>query len=430
MNLFWDVIVVGGGASGVAAAVSASEKNCKTLLIEQNSFLGGSATASLVTPMMKNGFETPQSSLTQGLYKEILNKLYQTGDSAIHENGNIGWFNPEIMKCALDDMCIDSGVSILFNTFVSDVKVKNDKIVSLKCINKSGEIFLKAKYFIDATGDADIANLAKIPCEIKDVQALSLRLNISNLDMDKFTNWMRKIDSNPDTTSICTTDNGQLLVTTAYTSENKDWKLKPYFEKGIKEGIITEEDAEYFQIFSIPGQPGTMSFNCPRIAMKNINPLNVEDTSKALVLGRQQIRRMANFCKKYFIGFEDAFISQIAPQLGVRSSRRIEGKYKLTEDDILSCKKFDSAIAKSNYPIDIHSKDSKKNELNFIDKRDYYEIPLETMLNNKIANLIVVGKAISSTFKAQASLRIQPNCWATGEAAGRYVADELIRHMF
>ncbi|HBG48724.1 MAG TPA: FAD-dependent oxidoreductase, partial [Cyanobacteria bacterium UBA9971] len=193
-----------------------------------------------------------------------------------------------------------------------------------------------------------------------------------------------------------------------------------------REGVLKEEDAAYFQVFSIPGQKNSIAFNCPRISSdKELDPLNAEDVSYAYKQGRKQIRRLAEFCKKYLSGFEEAYVSQIAPQLGVRDSRRINGLYKLTEEDILNAKKFDNKVAKSNYPVDVHAKEKGKNELKHLPPDQYYEIPLESLIPENIENLLVVGRCISTTFKAQASIRIQPNCWSMGEYAGKYVADKI-----
>jgi hypothetical protein len=439
----WDLIVVGGGSSGAAAAISASRQKCKTLLIEKAGFLGGTATGALVTPMMKNMLDNNQN-LTNGIYMEVLENLKKTGHAATHSDGNPGWFDPEMMKCVLDDICEESGVSVLFNTMVTDVKVQDNLVISVKCFNKSGYSEFKAKHFIDATGDADVAALAGVPFELGDSdkkyncifeeknehhhQALSLRFVMDNINLEAFGKWLMEIDPDSEVSSVVKSKEGLLLITTAYTSEDKDWKLKPYFEQAIKDGVLKSEDAAYFQVFSIPGQKNALAFNCPRIySDKNLNPLNMWDLSYAYKMGRKQIRRIAEFCKKYLVGFQEAYISQIAPELGVRDSRRIEGIYKLTEEDIFKAKKFDNVAAKSNYPIDIHSIEKGKNELKFLPSGEYYEIPVESLMPKNITNLLVVGRAISAGFRAEASLRIQPNCWSIGETAGKIVSEKIIR---
>lgn len=425
----FDLIVAGGGLAGIASAISASRSGLKTLIIERLSFLGGAATAGLVTPMMKNMLSSGES-LNSDIYHEILERMKLSGDSGTHENLNPGWFNPEILKIILDEMCLESGVNLLFDSFISDASINNKEIKNIEVINKSGKNYYYSKYFIDATGDADLAVLAGCKYNSGNKnginQAVSLRFMMSGVDLKIFSEWIEQIDPDKNVSPVCRDENNNILITTAYTSEDKGWNLAPIFKQGIEKGIIKQEDAEYFQIFSVPGQNGTIAFNCPRIySEKPLDPTNAEDISYAYITGRKQIKRISEFCKKFFKGFENAFISEIAGSLGIRESRRIIGKYTLTENDIATAKKFPNSVAKSNYPVDIHSQEKNKSILQILPENDYYEIPLDSLIPENINNLIVVGRSISSTFKAQASLRIQPNCISMGEYAGKYAADIL-----
>jgi len=424
----WDLIVVGGGTSGVAAAIVSARHGVNTLLIEKMSFLGGTSAGALVTPMMNNSLDRDHN-LTGGIYSEIISKLKLTGHSAKHENGNPGWFDPEMMKCILDDMCEEAGTKVLFDTVLTGAEVKNGCITSINCFNKSGFNKFESEYFIDATGDADLAAFTGVPFESGtdgEHQTFSLRFNMANVDLDTFGSFLNRIDPDSGVSSVYYTQERQLLLTTAYTWDDKSWKLKPYFDQAVKDGVLKPEDTAYFQVFSIPGQKNALSFNCPRIySEKSLDPLNMWDISHAYTMGRKQIRRIAEFCKCYLTGFKDAYISEIAPMLGVRDSRRIEGVYKLTEDDIINAKKFEHPVAKSNYPVDIHNKEKNKSELRFLPEGQYYEIPMESLIPENINNLFVIGRSISATFKAEAALRIQPNCMSMGEAAGNAVAKKL-----
>lgn len=425
MNKNWDLIVAGGGSSGVSAAISAARNGCKVLIIEKNSFLGGTATGALVTPMMRNRLKNGEN-LSGGIMTEVLERLAQTGDSASFKNENPGWFNPEMLKCVLDDFCEENKVDIIFDTVVLSAEIDNKNISSVKCWNKGGISDFSAKYYIDATGDADLAAAAGVQFESKEHQTFSLRFMMTNVNMEKLSQWLTEIDPDSTMTEVDYHDFETVLLTTAHTWDDLGWKLRPFFGLAIRDGILEQQDAAYFQIFSVPGQKNTIAFNCPRIfANRELDPLNPNDISFAYRQGRKQIRRLAKFCVKYLAGFEEAFVSQIAPQLGVRDSRRINGIYKLTESDILNGKKFENPTAKSNYPIDVHSSEKGKNELVHIPDNQYYEIPLESLIPENVENLLVVGRCISATFKAQASVRIQPNCWSTGEFAGKYIASKI-----
>ena len=421
----WDLIVAGGGTSGLAAAVAAAKKGCRVLIIEKNSFLGGSATGALVTPMMKNRLSNGED-LTSGLVREVLNRLKTTGNSASFKDENPGWFNPEIMKCVLDDICEENNIDVLFDTVVTGSYVDNNTISGINCWNKGGFSDYVAKYYIDASGDADLAALSGVPFESKEHQTLSLRFTMANVNLDEFAKWLTDIDPDAVQESIDYKNYETILLTAAHTWDNQGWKLRPFFGLAIRENIIESSDAAYFQIFSIPGQKNSVAFNCPRIfSINELDPLNPKDISYAYRQGRKQIRRLAKFCNIYLAGFEEAYISQIAPMLGIRDSRRIEGQYKLMEDDVLKGRKFSQPVAKSNYPVDIHSQEEGNNELIPLPPNEYYEIPLESLIPQNLENLLVVGRSISTSFRAQASVRIQPNCWAMGEYAGNYVAGKI-----
>lgn len=412
----YDLIVAGGGTSGIAAAVSAARNGLKVLLIEKNSFLGGTMTGALVTPMMKNLQQDNTNILI-----EILERLAKTGDSINYLDDNPGWFNPEMMKCVLDDICEEAGVEILFDTIIISADTLGKNIESIECFNKSGRQYFAAKYFIDATGDSDLANLVKIPFEMGDygmTQPVSLRFNMAGINVEKFAIWLENFDSDRNVTTIFRKA-GHTYLSTACTFDDKEWKLRPLFEKALEKRVLKYSDCKYFQIFSIPGQDGSIAFNCPRID-SNINPLNAKDISKALIEGRKAIRRIAQFVKEFLPGFEQAYVSTIANNLGVRDSRRIKGKYMLTKDDLSRI--VENPVAKSDYPFDVHSNSQNKSVLS---RRAYYEIPLDSLLVNEFDNLMIIGRSISADFLMQSSLRIQPTCLAMGEFAGKYIAEKF-----
>lgn len=430
-----DVLVTGGGSAGVSAAVASARSGAKTVLIEKSTFLGGMATGALVTPMMKNALDA-KNILTKGLFLEVCNRLIQSGGGATFKDGNPGWFNPEVYKWVLDEMCTEAGVKLMFDCQIVSAHVGAFRgmpsLQKIFIINKGGCFSLSAKEFIDTTGDGDLISLSGVSFESGEndkKQAMSLRFMMAGVDLNVLANYLKENDKTGDS-PVYYLDNGDILLSTAYTPE-KDWTLKPVFEQALKNGDLEKEDAAYFQIFSVPGSYGLVAFNCPRITPydKALNPLDNEDTSWLLVHGRQMIKRISNFCKKYLPGFKNSYVCQIAPLIGVRESRRLIGQYILTKDDVLSGKKFEDAIADSNWPIDVHP--SRRGEVTSPLQRpsdgDYYQIPLRSLLpkENEIRNLIVAGRCLSATFEAQGSARIQANCWAMGEAAGKLAAKRI-----
>ena len=426
----WDVLVAGGGSAGVAAATSSARSGAKTILIEKSTFLGGMATGALVTPMMKNALDA-KSILTKGLFLEVCERLIKSGGGATFKDGNPGWFNPEVYKWVLDEMCTEAGVRLMFDCQIVSVLVENKSLKKVFFINKGGCFSISSKEFIDATGDGDLVALSGVSYESGEKnkrQAMSLRFMMAGIETKILGKWLQENDKNGDS-PVYLLDSGDVLLSTAFTFE-KDWALKPFFEKALKNNDLKKEDAAYFQIFSVPGSPGLIAFNCPRITPKDkdLDPLNNENTSWLLTEGRQMIKRISNFCKKYLPGFQNSYVCQIAPFIGVRESRRLIGQYVLTADDVLSGRKFEDSVASSNWPIDIHpSKLNEKGQLRHPKNGDYYQIPLRSILpkENEIKNLIVAGRCLSATFEAQGSARIQANCWAMGEAAGLLAAKRV-----
>lgn len=452
----YDVVVVGGGTSGVAAAYTAAKSGLKTLLIEKKIHLGGAITSGLVLPVMNAG----NSEINRDFYDELVFRMAEYG-AQIEFQGNKGWFNPEVLKIVLDEMLTSVGVEIRFLTSIEKVEVGFDdnikklelrsellseninKIYShnnndmlrganarqlLECIkqidgdNNFGQEeklleCVETRYIIDATGNCDVGKICGCNFIDNEMQPVSLRFIMSGIDMEKFAHWLREIDADCEVSPIEEID-GTVHISTAYTwDKNSVWALRPVFEKAIAAGDLTVEDSNYFQVFTVAGCDGALAFNCPRI-LKNLDLTDIKAVSGALIEARGSILRLAEFCKKYFEGFEKAYISNIADDLGVRVSRRIEGRYLYTERDLKEGKRFDNPVLEANYPIDVHSSEQDGSELK---KVGYYQLPIESLMSAEINNLFVVGRCLSADFKAQAALRVQQSCFSMGEAVAKYI---------
>ncbi|HAE39860.1 MAG TPA: hypothetical protein DCG57_14715, partial [Candidatus Riflebacteria bacterium] len=188
---------------------------------------------------------------------------------------------------------------------------------------------------------------------------------------------------------------------------------------------LQESDGNYFQIFTVPGRPGELAFNCPRISDMT-DGTNVDHLSSAMRKGRQAIRRYVEFCRRFLPGCDNSYLSCSAAIAGVRETRRIVGLYQLTTEDVLAARKFDDAVARCNYPVDVHRDPGEEGGgLTHIPEGEYYEIPYRCLVPEQVDNLLVAGRCLSATFEAQASTRIQPVCRALGEAAGLAAALSL-----
>lgn len=437
MNKFYDVIIIGGGTAGCATAYIAGKLGLKVLLIEKGIHLGGTMTSGLVVPVMKSG----NHQINTDFYNILVEEMHKVGGQVTYQD-NSGWFNPELMKIVLDKMMKDVSVDVMYNAEVKDVKTEGKYVLSLETNKeilsvyneevdtdnnlekyKPLSVYIGAKYFVDATGNCDFSN--NINCKFLEMkseyQPMSLRFLMSGIDIEKFGKWLLEKDTDRNVTTVENID-GVTHLSTAYTWDtDKQWALAPFFDKAVKEGLLKDSDRNYFQVFTVAGMPSTLAFNCPRIP-ENLNPNLVKDTSKALIEGREAIYRLSLFCKKYFPGFENAYISNIADFLGVRVSNRLKGKYVYTIDDLKSGKKFEHPALISNYPVDVHNKSKNTSTL---EKTGEYQLPIESLMSYDYDNLFVVGRGISADYMAQGALRVQASCFSMGEAVAKYIKNQL-----
>ena len=413
----YDILVVGGGTAGCACAYTAAKYGLKVLLIEQNSFLGGSITSSLVIPAMN----ISKNAINTEFYNTLYSELEKLDGAVTYQDGNKGWFNPELTKIVLDKMLSDVKVDIIFDSYVDSIK---DELLSyivtigannLRYYSKELLPSIETNSIVDATGDAIICHM--LNCEFlndsNDSQPKSLRFIMSGVNTNLFSKWIMEYDSDRDVTTSCSKGNN-VMFSTAYTWDNsKKWALAPLFRDAIAANIITEEDSNYFQIFTVAGTQDSVAFNCPRLVDEKLS------LTEAYIKGRESILRLSQFCKKYLPGFKNSYISSIANSLGIRVSRRVKGKYVYTKDDLLQGKTFDNPVVVSNYPIDIHSKDQNSSTLAEVERE--YQLPVESLIVKN--NLFVIGRCISAEFEAQAALRVIPSCFSMGEGLAKYLAE-------
>mgnify|MGYP001805810695 CR=1 FL=1 len=417
----YEVIVVGGGTAGCAAAYIAGKSGLRTLLVEKNIHLGGTMTSGLVIPAMNSS----QNQINTDFYKALIKELKPLNGQATYMN-NPGWFNPELCKIALDRLMAKANVEVLFDTHIVGVNTLNKEIDGLMLSSNMLSVYIGAKYVVDATGNCDVAKLAgaEFIQNENEFQPVSLRFEMSGINLNTFSSWLLDYDKDRTVTTMQLID-GQIHLSTAYTWDTRPkdkikWALEPLFLDAVKEKVLKDSDRSYFQLFTIPNMLSSVAFNCPRVYLDtDVNPLDNSDISKALIEGREAIVRIANFCKAYFPGFEKSYISNIADMLGVRVSRRIKGKYVYTINDLKTGKKFENPVLISNYPIDIHS--NKKGESVLEHSVVEYQLPMESLMSADFRNLFVAGRCLSADFHAHAALRIQPSCFSMGEGIAKWI---------
>lgn len=386
----YDLTVIGGGFSGVAAAISAARSGIKVLLIEKSGSLGGAMSNCLVYPFMpfwtKNPENQKREDLSRGIFSEMREKHKMLNPEATEL-----LFNPEYFRMVLDSMCDDAGVDVLFHTTMYDV-VKDDRIIKgINVIAGSEKIYIESDFFIDATGDGNLLYMAG--CDY-------------SLGRDK--------DSLCQPMTICFRMSG---VDIELLKKDRD-KLQKLYKEYKEQGKIKNPREDLLFFFGIGD--GIVHFNTTRIVQ--LNPTNPFDVSKAEMMGRKQIVETVNFLKENSDAFKNATLSSIASDIGIRESRKLKGEHILTQTELKDCVDFEDSIALGNYDIDIHNPEGSGTSHYFFKDGEYYKIPYRSLLPKEFDNLLVAGRCISATHEAQASIRIMPICACLGEAAGTAIA--------
>lgn len=418
----YDIVIFGGGTSGISAAYTASKLGLKTLLVEKSDVLGGAITQGLVIPVMKLNSE----GINTEFYNDLLQFSAKYNAQATYCDGNSGWFNPELLKIVFDDMLKSAKCNVLFGSEASSVNFDNqEKIFSIKIKHKILLLHIEASYIIDATSNGEIFKILNFNFQEKNEnsQAPSLRFIMSGINVKEFSDWIMNLDDNRNVTTSCETDGITLCSTACTWDKSKNWALLPIFEQAIENGDLERADSAYFQVFSVPHMSDSIAFNAPRIILEDWEDITDPFVySRALIQGRERVYRLFNFCKKYLIGFKNAYISHISDTLGVRESYRVKGKYTFTKDDIINPKSFANVAFSCDYPIDIHS-NKNEDKLEFV--KHNYKVPLECLISQENDRVYAVGRIISADFEAQAALRTQMSCFSMGEAAAKDIYNKL-----
>ena len=418
MNTKYDVVIIGGGTSGCACAYNCAKNGLKTLLVEKNNFLGGLMTGGLVVPIMKSSVD----EINCDYYIKLIQTAKKYNAQITYEDKNEGWLNPELLKIILDEVLDFPNLDILFETTVESVSFENRNIKSLILNSSLLSLPIEAIYFVDATGSAGFSKLLNcefLPSEDRKQQN-SLRFILGNVNVEEFCNFIVKIDNDKNITNTYRNDvntRNELHFTTASTWDtSKKWALDKYLRRGVKDRILKDSDRAYFQVFSIAGGAGQVAFNCPRINNYQDNPYLA---SRELIEARKAIYRLYTFVKRYFPGFQNAIITNIATQTGIREENRVKTKYVFTKDDLINSKTFDNPVLKANYSIDIHS---NKKDGSILQKTATYELPLESLMSVDYDNLFVIGKILGADFESHSALRVQKSCMSMGEAVAKHIA--------
>ena len=385
----FDVIVVGGGFAGSAAALAAARNGRSVLLVERINALGGAPSTMTVNPFMNYRTEMPETGevkvLSRGIFEELTDAL--TAEGAMIWNR----FNPEWLKIILNRKMEEAGVRLLFNAQLIDAEREGDRVTAILVGCKNGVLRLRADLFIDATGDADLAYFAGFPCrhgrpEDGLCQPMTLNFLVGNIDPEKFAGH-------------------QSEVVPLWAEEKRRRPIR-----NPMDGIMIFETTI----------PSIVRLNATRVVRRD--PVDPWDLTEADREAREQIAELLQFMRDRLPGCEQCQLVFSAPVTGVRESRMIDGEHLLTAEELIACTRFEDRIACGNYDIDIHNPEGSGTSHRFFPPGEYYTIPYRSLIPKDAENLLVAGRCISCTHEAQASIRIMPIVCTLGEAAGTAAA--------
>jgi glycine/D-amino acid oxidase-like deaminating enzyme len=404
-----DVLVVGGGAAGVAAAVTAARAGAKVLLLEKYGFCGGAAVAGLSGTVCglyaaTDASARPPEQIVFGFAERFLALMRQQGgvtDPIRYGKTFTLVHDPLVWREAADHLLREAGVHILFHAIVTDAVVEEGRVDGVVAWTKQGRAGVKARIVIDASGDADVAALAGFETFVGQdgqVQNPTMIFRLMGVDVARFVERF-----GPD--SILGDDVSQ-MIRNFHNSREYDLPRAKVF------------------LFPTP-RPNELLCNCTRVLGadgRELNPLLVEDITEAEIQGRRQVREYARFFRDRLAGCENAFVNDTGVQVGVRQTRQIAGVGRLGNDDVVAGRKAKGSIARSAWPIELHS--GEKPRLVWL-LDDYYDVPFDCFLPRTGEGFLVAGRCLSAEHEAMASARVTAQCFSYGQAAGLAAAMSL-----
>ncbi|WP_407180631.1 FAD-dependent oxidoreductase [Bradyrhizobium sp. STM 3562] len=402
----YELVVLGGGPAGLMAAVAAGRAGRKVLLVERHGFLGGMGTAAGVTNFcgLYANVHGEHIQVVRGLADELLARIERLGGlntpHLIFGKILARSYDVPAFKLAADDLLLQSKVDVLFHAFAVGVAMASEGLVDAVILEtKSGRMAVKGRLFVDASGDGDLAVWAGAPFEKGDGSGNMLypstMFRINGVDPER---------------------------------AGEAWSTIPKLM----------EQAEAEGRFSFPRkgaivrpQKNPIEWRVNITQLHEADGLAVDGTdaaslSRGELQGREQVLRTFRFLQTV-PGFENSYIVDIAPQLGIRETRRITGDYVLSEDDVLGCADFADSIGRNGWPIEEHAQGDVAWRWPDIPKaRGYNQLPYRMILPRAIDNMFVVGRCASMTHLGQSAARVTGACFAMGEAAGT-AADIALR---
>jgi hypothetical protein len=393
----YDVVVCGGGPSGIMAAIAAAREGAQTLLIERYGFLGGMATAGLVGPISK--FNLNGRRIVGGIPLEFIERMAQKGGAIIDlPSGNVP-FDSEVYKSTADEMIQETGVSLLLHSLVVGcVESETGRVSHVIAETPSGRAAAGCGAVIDCTGTGRLIESTSLALKHRgsasdDLQPMSLIFRLGGVDTGALT--------------VLMSEDG---------TKYRNATLAGYLQTAVHDGRLSNYGGPW-TVWGSVMRDGCVSVNATRFQGDATIAGTLTDAETRL---RKDIEAIVDCFKENAPAFADCYIADVAPQVGIRETRSIDGIYTLTGIDLIEPKAFPDAAALGGHPVDIHHPDNPEQTVSFIEKP--YAIPYRSIVPKSSSNVLASGGIMSATKEAFASARVQAQCMALGQAAGTAAA--------
>lgn len=426
----YSVVVVGGGPGGIMAAVAAARNGARTLLIEQGAFLGGTATRSVIGPI--SPFHYGDEQIVRGPAQELIDRMVSNGGATGHlkclypmgTGSYVCLYDHEAYKYAAQEMLLEAKVDLMFHARAESAVMNGRRIEGVRIGSRFGGRTVGASVVIDATGDGDVAVLCGEEWERGNgngqAQPSSLMFEMAGVNEKKLYHYILTHPKDFTRRSDLIAVNGAsaigdrpLFVAQGYLTQVRE---------AVKSGELRfgRDDVHTVSGF----HPGWMHFNSVRLS--GTDPLDLFQRTSAEIDGRRQMESIAQFMKKRIPGFEQAFIARAGIEIGVRETRHIRGLYRLTAQDVAEGRRFEDAVSRGGFAIDIHGakpEPGMKAAAGFWKElRDCYDIPYRALVPMHVDGLLLAGRCISGESAAHASFRTQGVVMGLSQAAGTAAA--------
>jgi len=397
-----DVVVLGGGPTGIAAAAAAARAGLTTVLVERSGYLGGAGTGGGLSTFcgMYANVHGEHVQAVGGIATEILERVaaydgLRPPHLSFADRIQAQAYDIPAYRFAADDLILDSGAELIFHAFGVGVLMDGDRIDALLIESKEGRMALSARFFIDASGDGDLAYWAGATLEHSDRHHLtypSTMFRINHVDPEEAGAAWKTLPK---------------MMDAAVVGGRPPFPRRGAIVRPQRDGIEWRANATQLRTSDGGAIDGT----------------KLAELSLGEVQGRRQAQEVFSFIKKNHPGFEDAYIVDIGPDIGIRETRRLVGAYQLTLDDVLGCADFEDSIGLNGWPVEAHVDGNVEIRWHYGDNpRGYHQLPYRMLVAPSVPNLLVGGRCASMTSGGHSAARVAGPCFAMGQAAGTAAA--------